>query len=132
MRAVLTIGAVLVFLLTGSAVAFEDPHGIGYDGRDWKTMPEHERLAYVAGFLAGTVTQQAIAVHRANPKISIDAAASHIVNSHTGAFPFGVNVYTNDLDDYYFYTNNLPTKIYRAMVDENGEILKNPGPKGPK
>jgi len=35
-------------------------------------------------------------------------------------------VYTSDLDDYYFYTNNLPTRIYRALIDENTEMRKGP------
>jgi hypothetical protein len=123
------LGVALVLAAASAAGGFEDPHGIGYDGHDWKAMGEQAKLAYVAGFLAGTVAQQAMEIHRANPKISIDRAASEIVRSHTGAVPFGVAVYKNDLDDYYFYTNNLPTKIYRALLDENAEMLKVSGPK---
>jgi hypothetical protein len=115
----------MVLALVASGAAFEDPHGIGYDGHDWKVMSEQAKLAYIAGFLAGTATQQAIAARRANPKISIDAAVSGIVRAHTGTFPFGVSVYKNDLDDYYFYSNNLSTKIYSALIGENAGMLKN-------
>ncbi len=124
MKAAWVLGAVMVFVLVRSGAAFEDPHGVGYDGRDWKAMSEQAKLAYIAGFLAGTAAQQAIAVHRANPKTSVDAAVSEIIRAHTGTFPFGVSVYKNDLDDYYFYSNNLPTKIYRALIGENAEMLK--------
>jgi len=123
------LGAALVLVMVSATAAFEDPHGVGYNGRDWEAMPDAARLAYVAGFLAGTATQQAVERHRANPKVSVDAAVSEIIRSHTGTFPFGVNVYKNDLHDYYFYRNNLPTKIYQALLDENAKMLKGPGPK---
>jgi hypothetical protein len=132
MRSAWVLGVALVLALVSTATAVEDPHGIGYDGHDWKAMPEQAKLAYIAGFLAGTAMEQAVAIHRANPKISIDAAVSEIVRAHTGTFPFGVNVYKNDLDDYYFYRNNLPIRIYRALLDENAHMLKGPGGgKGP-
>jgi len=115
--------------MASATAAFEDPHGVGYDGRDWEAMAGAARLAYVAGFLAGTATQQAVERHRANPRVSVDAAVSEIIRSHTGTFPFGVNVYTSDLDDYYFYRNNRPTKIYQALLDENAKMLKGPGSK---
>jgi len=127
MRRAWVLGATLVLVMVSATAAFEDPHGIGYEGHDWEAMPEAARLAYVAGFLAGTVTQQAVERHRANPKVSVDAAVSEITRSHTGMFPFGVNVYKNDLDDYYFYRNNRPTKIYQALLDENARMLRRPG-----
>ncbi len=129
MRGAWVIGAALVLAFVSTTTAFEDPHGVGYDGRDWRAMTEQARLAYIAGFLAGTVTQQAVDRHRGNPKIPVDAAVSEIMRTHTGTFPFGVSVYKNDLDDYYFYQNNLPTRIYRALLDENAEMRKGSGPK---
>jgi len=56
--------------------------------------------------------------------VTVDAAITDILRVHTGTFPFGVSVYKNDLDDFYFYSNNLPTKLYRALLDENAEMLK--------
>jgi hypothetical protein len=129
MRGAWALGTALVLVMVSAAAAFEDPHGVGYDGRDWKAMSEEARLAYVAGFLAGAATQQALERHRVSPKVSVDAAVSGIIRSHTGTFPFGVNVYTNDLHDYYFYVNNLPTKIYQALLEENAKMLKRPGAK---
>jgi len=123
-------GAVLVMALAmvSATAAVEDPHGIGYDGRDWEAMPQAARLAYVAGFLAGATTQQGVERHRANPRVSVDAAVSEIVRSHTSTFPFGVNVYASDLQDYYFrYT--LSTKVYQAMLDENAKMLRRPSPR---
>lgn len=124
MRASWVLAAVLVLVLASTTAAFEDPHGVGYDGIDWKAMPEPAKLAYIAGFLAGTATQQAVERHRVNPKVSVDAAVAEIIRTHTGTLPFGLNVYKNDLDDYYFLRNNLPTKVYRALLDENAEMLK--------
>ena len=129
MRGAWVLGVAIVLAAASAATGVEDPHGLGYDGRDWKVMSEPAKLAYVAGFLAGTVAQQAIQMHRANPKISVDAAASEIVRTHTGTLPFGVAVYANDLDDYYFYVNNRPTRIYRALLDENAVMRKGSGSK---
>lgn len=125
---VLVAVVVAALVMVSATAAVEDPHGVGYDGRDWEAMPEAARLAYVAGFLAGATTQQAVERHRANARVSVDVAVSEIVRSHTGTFPFGVNVYASDLQDYYFrYT--LPTKIYQAMLDENAKMLRRPSPR---
>ena len=130
MRGACMAGAVLVMALAmvSAAAAVEDPHGIGYDGRDWEAMPQAARLAYVAGFLAGATTQQAVERHRANARLSVDAAVSEIIRSHTGTFPFGVNVYASDLQDFYFRTTRS-TKVYQAMLDENAKMLRRPSPR---
>ena len=130
MRGACVAGAVMVMALAmvSSTAAIEDPHGVGYDGRDWEAMPQAARLAYVAGFLAGATTQQAVERHRANARLSVDAAVSEIIRSHTGTFPFGVNVYASDLQDYYF-RSILSTKVYQAMLDENAKMLRRPSPR---
>jgi len=130
MRVACALCAVLVatMVMVSATAAVEDPHGVGYDGRDWEAMPEAARLAYVAGFLAGATTQQAVEQHRANARLSVDAAVSEIVRSHTGTFPFGVNVYASDLQDYYF-RSTLSTKVYQAMLDENAKMLRRPSPR---
>ncbi|HEX9244771.1 MAG TPA: hypothetical protein VGA35_01300 [bacterium] len=130
MRGACMAGAVLVMALAmvSATAAVEDPHGIGYDGRDWEAMPQAARLAYVAGFLAGATTQQAVERHRANARLSVDAAVSEIIRSHTGTFPFGVNVYASDLQDFYFRTTRS-TKVYQAMLDENAKMLRRPSPR---
>lgn len=121
---VLMSAAGLILVGAAAATGFEDPHGIGYDGRDWKAMTEQAKLAYVAGFLAGALAQQALERHRLNPQVSVDAAVAEITRAHGASFPLGTGVYKNVLDDYYFYRNNLPTKIYRALIDRNAEMLK--------
>lgn len=123
-RRVLMIAAGLILVGAAAAAGFEDPHGIEYDGRDWKAMPEQAKLAYVAGFLAGALSQQGLDRHRVNPRVSVDAAVAEITRAHGETFPLGNSVYKNVLDDYYFYRNNLPTKIYRALMDRNAEMLK--------
>lgn len=125
--AILALGIILGGAPRGLAV--EDPHGVGYDGHDWRAMSEQARLAYIAGFLAGAVTQQALDRHRANPRLSVDASVAEILRTHAGTFPFGVAVYKNDLDDYYFYRTNLSVRIYRALLNENAGMLRVPPPK---
>jgi hypothetical protein len=116
------LGAALVLGLGSATNAFEDPHGAGYDGRDWEAMPQAAKLTYIAGFLAGAATMEAMERHRVNPKVSFDAAMAAIVEQHTGAFPFGVNVYKARLDDFYYYRDKRTIKVYRALVDENTRL----------
>jgi hypothetical protein len=118
------LAAALILILVSATNAFEDPHGVGYDGRDWAAMPEASKMTYVAGFLAGAATMEAMERHRANPKVSVDAAITDIVEQHTGAFPYGTNVYMARLDDFYYYRDKRITKIYRALVDENTRLRK--------
>jgi hypothetical protein len=120
----LIVAASLILAGAVAAGGFEDPHGIGYDGRDWKAMSEQAKLAYVAGFLAGALAQQALDRHRLDPRVSVDAAVSEIAHAHSATFPLGSGVYKNVLDDYYFYRNNLPTKIYHALIERNTQMLK--------
>src|SRR5215471_13831445 len=94
-----------VVAIAWSAAAIEDPHGLGYDGRDWRSMTEDAKLAYIAGFLAGSAAEQAVDLHRKNQKLSVDSAVAQILAQHSGTFPFTVNVYKNRLDDYYFDPN---------------------------
>jgi hypothetical protein len=126
MRKAWMVAVAALLMAAASAAAVEDPHGIGYDGRDWKAMSEQARLAFVAGFLAGAATEQAVEQNRRHPKISVDAAVSEILQTHTGTFPYGTNVYKNDLDDYYFYTNNLSVRLYRALLNENATMRNQP------
>ncbi len=126
MRTGVVLAAGLILAAAVAAAGFDDPHGVGYDGRDWKAMSEQAKRAYIAGFLAGAVAQQAIDRHRVAPRVSIDAAVSEIARTHRATFPFGANVYANVLDDYYYYDNNLAIKIYRALIDRNAEMLKGP------
>ncbi|HLJ62207.1 MAG TPA: hypothetical protein VKZ50_21000 [bacterium] len=126
MRAAWILGVVLAVTCVPLAAAVEDPHGIGYDGHDWKRMSEPERYAYVSGFLAGAIAQEAIERHQAKQSVAIDSVVQELLRTHASTFPFGANAYTSDLSDYYFYTNNLPTKIYRALIDENTEMRKGP------
>jgi hypothetical protein len=126
MRAMVVLTAGLILTAAAAAAGFEDPHGLGYDGRDWKTMSEQAKRAYVAGFLAGAVAQQAVDRHRRAPGVSIETAISEIARAHSATFPFGASVYKATLDNYYFYTNNLPIKIYQALIDRNAEMVRGP------
>ncbi len=65
------------------------------DGTDWKAMAEAEKMAFLRGLIAGT---------RLNPA----APASPPLR-------FAPNVYKARLEDYYFYTDRLPTPIVDSL-----------------
>ena len=127
MRRIWMVSLFAVVAIAWSAAAIEDPHGLGYDGRDWRSMTEDAKLAYVAGFLAGSAVEQAVRVHRANPKLSVDAAIAQILARHAGTFPFAVNVYKNRLDDYYFDPDTRRDRIYRALLRETDTLRRSSG-----
>ena len=127
MRRIWIVALLSVLAITCNAAAVEDPHGVGYDGRDWRTMSEEAKLAYIAGFLAGSAADQAVRVHQKNPKLSVDAALAQLLAQHSGTFPFTVNVYKNRLDDYYFDPASRRDKIYRALLRETDTLRKSSG-----
>ena len=124
MRTVSVFAAAVILAAAVAAVGVEDPHGIGYDGRDWTAMSEQAKRAYVAGFLAGAIAQQALESRRRATGASVEAAVAGITRTHSATFPFGASVYKTVLDDYYFYRNNLPVRIYRALIERNTAMLK--------
>src|SRR2546426_12145793 len=91
------LGGALMLVIIATAAGFEDPHGVGYDGRGWKAISEQAKLAYVAGFLAGAATQQAVAMPPGNPQGTVDAGKAESPRPRTGTVPFRVGDFKNDL-----------------------------------
>lgn len=123
MRTASVLAAAFILAAAAAALGVDDPHGIGYDGRDWTAMSEQAKRAYVAGFLAGAIAQQALDSRR-GASGAVEAAVADITRTHRATFPFGASVYKTVLDDYYFYRNNLPVRIYRALIERNTEMRK--------
>ena len=105
-------------LVVGARAAEPPPRWTALDGRDWTQFAPKEKEAYVAGFLAGA----------ANAAVSSsDTAVIHTtVDSlyRTGAlqFPFGHMVYANQLDEFYWWDNHVPTPLYLALSAINQRL----------
>jgi hypothetical protein len=91
-------------------------------GADWKAYGAREREAYLNGFLTGVAAGQLPAQDTAPPSAAIAAlrAAKGL------RFPYAPNVYSVQLDDYYFYTDRLPTPVVDALARMNRQMLEPP------
>jgi len=88
------------------------------DGRDWTQFAPKEKEAYVAGFLAGAANAAASTSDTVVIRTTIDSLY------RTGAlqFPFGHMVYANQLDEFYWWENHVPTPLYLAMPAINQRL----------
>ena len=88
------------------------------DGRDWTQFAPKEKEAYVAGFLAGAANAGVSTSDTAVIRTTVDSLY------RTGAlqFPFGHMVYANQLDEFYWWDNNVPTPLYLALTTINQRL----------
>jgi len=89
-------------------------------GADWKAFGARERGAYLDGFLAGAAVGQLASGDTAGPSAAIERARQ----AKTLRFPYAANVYSVQLDDYYFYTDRLPIPIVDALARVNRQMLQ--------
>jgi hypothetical protein len=92
-----------------------------YDGRDWRGFAPAEKRAYVIGFLTGGAVADAGRVGAEGPA----AVAKKIDSLSRGGglrFPFGHTVYQTQLDEYYWWENHVPTRLYLALWDINRRL----------
>jgi len=92
-----------------------------YTGRDWRGFTPAEKRAYVAGFLSGSALAEAGRAGAESP-----AALSRIIDSLSRGgglrFPFGHTVYVTQLDEYYWWENHRPTRLYLALWEVNRRL----------
>jgi len=92
-----------------------------YDGRDWRGFTPAEKRAYVVGFLAAGALAEAGRAGAESP-----AALSRIIDSLSRGgglrFPFGHTVYVTQLDEYYWWENHRPTRLYLALWEVNRRL----------
>jgi hypothetical protein len=91
-----------------------------YDGHQWASFAPKEKQAYVAGFLAGT----GLAAAEAAAGAAADSARVHGVldsleRSGGLRFAYGHMVYANQLDEFYWWDNHVPIRLYLALRDIN-------------
>src|SRR5256712_8467731 len=100
----------------------EEERGLaGYHRRDWPGFTPAEKRAYVVGFLAAGALAEAGRAGAESP-----AALSRIIDSLSRGgglrFPFGHTVYVTQLDEYYWWENHRPTRLYLALWEVNRRL----------
>jgi hypothetical protein len=90
------------------------------DGRDWIQFTPQQKLAYVAGFLAG-----AAAVAATNPDTTVIRRTVDSLSRAGGLlFPLGSTVYVTQLDEYYWWDNHVPIPLYLALTNINQRMTQ--------
>lgn len=94
-----------------------------YGGRQWVSFAPAEKRAYVAGFLAGAGLLQGELVagdhaDSARVRVAVDSLA------RTGGLRFALDhmVYATRLDDFYWWENHVPVRLYLALRGLNDRM----------
>jgi hypothetical protein len=116
--AVVAGAALLGSMVVGAGAAEEPRRWTALDGRDWTQFAPKEKEAFVAGFLAGAANAAAGTSDTAVIRTTVDSLY------RTGAlqFPFGHKVYANQLDEFYWWQNHVPTPLYLALSAVNQRL----------
>ena len=91
-----------------------------YDGREWVGIAPREQQAFVSGFLAGA----GLAEVEAATGGDADSARLHgVVDSlaRSGGLRFahGSTVYATRLNEFYWWENHVPVRLYLALRQIN-------------
>jgi hypothetical protein len=105
-------------LVVGASAAQEPRRWVNLDGRDWTQFAPKEKEAYVAGFLAGAANAAASTSDTAVIRTKVDS----LYRTHALQFPFGHRVYANQLDEFYWWDNHVPTPLYLALSTINQRL----------
>ena len=105
--------------LTGTAWSRQDPHRhwLGVNGADWRRMKPEARVAYVEGFLAGAALSQAATGARDSAQVRM--AIEKLSRDGRLRFPYGANVYSSRLSDFYWWENHVPLPTWHAFLEVN-------------
>jgi hypothetical protein len=93
------------------------PDWLDVSGDDWRRMQPDAQLAYVQGFLAGAALSQA--AQEARDTAGVNASLEKLRRSDGLLFPFGANVYTSRVSDYYWWKNHRPLPTWHAFLEVN-------------
>ena len=105
-------------LVMGASAAQEPRRWVTLDGRDWTQFAPKEKEAYVAGFLAGAANAAASTHDTAVIRTTVDS----LYRTRALQFPFGHMVYANQLDEFYWWDNHVPTPLYLALSAINQRL----------
>jgi len=108
-----------VGVLSGGVRPAQGParHWLAVNGNDWHRMGPDARLAYVEGFLAGAALGQVVTGTRDTAGVRTEL--EQMVQSGKFRFPYGANVYSSRLSDYYWWKNHLPLPTWSAFLEVN-------------
>jgi hypothetical protein len=98
-----------------------DPHWSARDGDDWRALGPEERVAYVNGFLAGAGFAQA--AETAADSAGLRETVARLTRTGRFRFPYGANVYTSRLNDYYWWENHRPLPTWYAFWEVNASLI---------
>jgi hypothetical protein len=109
-------------ILTGSTWPRQEPgrHWLSRNGTDWQQMSPDARVAYVEGFLAGAAVSQAAA--GAHDSAAVKVAIEKLKREDRLRFPFGANVYTSRINDFYWWKDHVPLPTWHAFLEVNANL----------
>jgi hypothetical protein len=105
-------------LVVGASASEQPPRWTALDGRDWTQFAPKEKEAYVAGFLGGAANAAVTTSDTAVIRATVDS----LYRAGALQFPFGHMVYANQLDEFYWWENHVPTPLYLALSAINQRL----------
>jgi len=105
-------------LAVGASAAEQPARWSDLDGRDWTEFAPKQKEAYVAGFLAGAANAAVSSTDTAVIRTTVDS----LYRAGALQFPFGHMVYANQLDEFYWWDNHVPTPLYLALSAINQRL----------
>jgi hypothetical protein len=104
---------------TGAGWSRQAPprHWLAVSGADWRRMEPDVRLAYVEGFLAGAALSQAAT--GARDSAGVRMAIEKLNGNGRLHFPYGANVYSSRISDFYWWENHVPLPTWHAFLEVN-------------
>src|SRR3989442_1440999 len=122
-RLAAAVGLAVLGLAAGRYTAGQEQERgwAAYDGRDWRGVTPPEKRAYVMGVLAAGALAGAGRGGAGGP-----AGLGRVIDSLSRGgglrFPFGHTVYVTQLDEYYWWENQRPTRLYLALWEVNRRL----------
>ncbi|HTS87696.1 MAG TPA: hypothetical protein VMG41_04325 [Gemmatimonadales bacterium] len=101
------------------------PEWLRLDGRGWAALSPDAQQAYLAGFLAGGATAQALEAGAAD-----SAGLYRALDSLSRAgfrFPYSPNVYGARVHDFYWYVDQRPQPLWYVLWEVNHRLHESPG-----
>lgn len=87
-----------------------------YDGREWVGFAPREKQAFVTGFLAGAGLAEAeLAASGEADSGRVHGALDSLTRAGAQRFAHGSMVYATQLDEFYWWENHVPVRLYLAL-----------------
>ena len=97
-----------------------EPDWLRFDGRGWDALGPDAKQAYLAGFLAGSATAEALAAGARDSAGMVRALDS--LSRKGLRFPYSPNVYGARVEDFYWYVNQRPLPVWYALWEVNNRL----------